>query len=228
MVGSVQIRNRATLAGNLCNASPAADTAPALLVHGAMVVAAGPDGTRRIPLDEFFVRSGVTTLRPGELVTADRAARAGRRASRAPTSVGRAGGATTWRRSRWPAAWTRRASPGSRTAASGRGRCSAWTRPASLGRPGATDEARAAVFEAHVRGRQPVRPLDARRPRVPARDAAGARPARARPRRSSAWRRGAGMIATLPIELTVNGRRRARRRRAAPHAARRAARRPRR
>jgi carbon-monoxide dehydrogenase medium subunit len=69
-VGSVQIRNRATLAGNLCNASPAADTAPALLVHGAVVVAAGPDGTRRIPLDGFFVRSGVTTLARGELVTA--------------------------------------------------------------------------------------------------------------------------------------------------------------
>jgi len=69
-VGSVQIRNRATLAGNLCNASPAADTAPALLVHGAVVVAAGPDGLRRIPLDELFVRSGVTTLARGELVTA--------------------------------------------------------------------------------------------------------------------------------------------------------------
>ncbi len=69
-VGSVQIRNRATLAGNLCNASPAADTAPALLVHGAVVVAAGPEGQRRIPLDELFVRSGVTTLARGELVTA--------------------------------------------------------------------------------------------------------------------------------------------------------------
>ena len=69
-VGSVQIRNRATLAGNLCNASPAADTAPALLVHAAVVVASGPGGTRRIPLDAFFVRSGVTTLARGELVTA--------------------------------------------------------------------------------------------------------------------------------------------------------------
>jgi carbon-monoxide dehydrogenase medium subunit len=70
VVGSVQIRNRATLAGNLCNASPAADTAPALLVHGAVLVVAGPDGVRRIPLDDFFVRSGVTTLARGELVTA--------------------------------------------------------------------------------------------------------------------------------------------------------------
>ncbi len=70
VVGSVQIRNRATLAGNLCNASPAADTAPPLLVYGATVVAAGPGGERRIPLDDLFVRSGVTTLGRGELVTA--------------------------------------------------------------------------------------------------------------------------------------------------------------
>src|SRR3990172_9533843 len=69
-VGSVQIRNRATLAGNICNASPAADTAPALLVYGAVIVTAGPGGIRRIPIDDFFVRSGVTTLARGELVTA--------------------------------------------------------------------------------------------------------------------------------------------------------------
>ncbi len=70
VVGAVQIRNRATLAGNQCNASPAADTAPALLVYGARVIATGPAGTRRIPIDEFFVRSGITTLAPGELVSA--------------------------------------------------------------------------------------------------------------------------------------------------------------
>jgi carbon-monoxide dehydrogenase medium subunit len=70
VVGSAQIRNRATLAGNICNASPAADTAPALLVYGAVVVVAGADGPRRIPIDEFLVRSGVTTLGPDELVTA--------------------------------------------------------------------------------------------------------------------------------------------------------------
>jgi CO/xanthine dehydrogenase FAD-binding subunit len=69
-VGSVQIRNRATLAGNMCNASPAADTAPALLVYGARIVAAGPGRRRLIPLDDFFVRSGVTTLPAGELVEA--------------------------------------------------------------------------------------------------------------------------------------------------------------
>jgi carbon-monoxide dehydrogenase medium subunit len=70
VVGAVQIRNRATLAGNICNASPAADTAPALLVYGAAVIATGPAGTRRIAMDEFFVRSGVTTLARGEVATA--------------------------------------------------------------------------------------------------------------------------------------------------------------
>jgi len=69
-VGSAQIRNRATLAGNICNASPAADTAPALLVYGARVLAVGQGGRRTVPLDAFFVRSGVTTLASGELVEA--------------------------------------------------------------------------------------------------------------------------------------------------------------
>lgn len=69
-VGSAQIRNRATLAGNLCNASPAADTAPALLVYDAVVVTAGTSGLRRIPVDEWFVGPGVTTLRGDEIVTA--------------------------------------------------------------------------------------------------------------------------------------------------------------
>jgi CO/xanthine dehydrogenase FAD-binding subunit len=70
VVGSVQIRNRATLGGNICNASPAADTAPPLLVYGAVVIAQGPRGTRSIPISEFPVRSGVTTLQRGEFATA--------------------------------------------------------------------------------------------------------------------------------------------------------------
>ncbi len=69
-VGSIQIRNRATLVGNQCNASPAADTAPPLLVYDAVLSIAGPAGRREIALDDFFVRSGVTTLQPGELVIA--------------------------------------------------------------------------------------------------------------------------------------------------------------
>ena len=67
-VGSVQIRNRATLAGNICNASPAADTAPVLLVHGATINVIGSAGPRRVPLDEFFIGPGQTVLGPSELV----------------------------------------------------------------------------------------------------------------------------------------------------------------
>ena len=70
VVGSVQIRNRATLAGNIGNASPAADTVPALLVHDATVVVRGGRGERRISIDEVFVRSGVTTIAPDEVITA--------------------------------------------------------------------------------------------------------------------------------------------------------------
>jgi carbon-monoxide dehydrogenase medium subunit len=70
VVGSVQIRNRATLAGNIANASPAADTLPALLVDGARVTLAGPAGTRTVDADDLFVRSGVTTMDPAELITA--------------------------------------------------------------------------------------------------------------------------------------------------------------
>lgn len=67
-VGSVQIRNRATLAGNLCNASPAADTAPPLLAYGAHLNLLSADGERRLPADEFFEGPGRTALSPGELV----------------------------------------------------------------------------------------------------------------------------------------------------------------
>ncbi len=70
VVGSVQIRARATLAGNICNGSPAADTSPPLLVYDAVVVIAGPDGTRKISIDEFIIGPGKTALQRGELVTA--------------------------------------------------------------------------------------------------------------------------------------------------------------
>ena len=70
VVGSVQIRNRATLAGNICNASPAADTVPALLVYGARVVVAPARRHPAHPDRRVLRRSGVTTLARGELVTA--------------------------------------------------------------------------------------------------------------------------------------------------------------
>ena len=70
VVGSIQIRNRATLAGNMCNASPAADTAPPLLVYGAVLELAGENGRRRVPLTDFFTGPGKTVLAAGELVSA--------------------------------------------------------------------------------------------------------------------------------------------------------------
>jgi CO/xanthine dehydrogenase FAD-binding subunit len=70
VVGSVQIRNRATLAGNIGNASPAADTVPSLLVYEATVTVRGVAGDRQIPANEIFVRSGVTTLAPDEVIVA--------------------------------------------------------------------------------------------------------------------------------------------------------------
>ena len=69
MVGSVQIRNRATLAGNICNASPAADTAPPLLAYGAVVCTRGIAGERRVPLEHFFTGPGKTVLGCDEIVT---------------------------------------------------------------------------------------------------------------------------------------------------------------
>lgn len=68
VVGSVQIRNRATLAGNICNASPAADTASALLVYGAIVNIVGSGGARQTALADFFQGPGRTHLGSGEIV----------------------------------------------------------------------------------------------------------------------------------------------------------------
>jgi carbon-monoxide dehydrogenase medium subunit len=67
-VGAVQTRNRATVVGNVCNASPAADTAPALLGYGAQVTMVSVNGERVVPLDEFFVGPGKTALQDNELV----------------------------------------------------------------------------------------------------------------------------------------------------------------
>lgn len=65
---SVQIRNRATIAGNIANASPAADAPLALLTLDACVVLAGADGQREVALDVFLTGVGTTTLQPGEVI----------------------------------------------------------------------------------------------------------------------------------------------------------------
>ncbi len=69
VLGSVQIRNMATIGGNLCNASPAADTAPPLLALDAHVVIASQHDRREIPLESFFLGPGKTVLQPGEILT---------------------------------------------------------------------------------------------------------------------------------------------------------------
>jgi CO/xanthine dehydrogenase FAD-binding subunit len=67
-LGSVQIRNRGTLGGNLVNASPAADTAIPLLLFDAGVVVVGPNGERTIAVEKLFVGPGRTSMQDGEFV----------------------------------------------------------------------------------------------------------------------------------------------------------------
>lgn len=67
-VGSKQVRNRATCIGNLCNASPLADTATPLMALNAVLEVFGPEGEREIPIQEFFVFVRKTSLKPGEIV----------------------------------------------------------------------------------------------------------------------------------------------------------------
>ena len=68
LIGSTQIQGRATLSGNLCNASPAADTVPAMAAAGAVVRIAGPGGTRDVAVEDFTTGPGKTVLARGEFV----------------------------------------------------------------------------------------------------------------------------------------------------------------
>jgi carbon-monoxide dehydrogenase medium subunit len=68
LVGSVQVRNLATIGGNVCNAAPSADMAPPLLALDAEAVVAGPQGRRRVPLASFFLGVRRTVLTPNELL----------------------------------------------------------------------------------------------------------------------------------------------------------------
>ncbi len=68
LVGSIQVRGRATVAGNLCNASPAADTVPAMIAAGAIASVVGPAGRREVPVEQIPAGPGKTTLAKGELI----------------------------------------------------------------------------------------------------------------------------------------------------------------
>src|SRR5262245_39538135 len=69
LIGSTQIQGRATMVGNMCNASPAADSGPAMIAAGAIVCIVGPGGQRELPVEEVCIAPGKTSLAKGEIVT---------------------------------------------------------------------------------------------------------------------------------------------------------------
>mgnify|MGYP001315423264 FL=1 len=68
LIGSTQIQGRCSMAGNLCNASPAADSVPAMVAVGAIARIAGPNGVRDVPVEEVPTAPGRTSLAKGEFV----------------------------------------------------------------------------------------------------------------------------------------------------------------
>lgn len=68
LIGSTQVQGRATMAGNLCNASPAADSVPAMVAAGAVARVVGPDGTREVPVQDIPQGPGKTSLGAAEFI----------------------------------------------------------------------------------------------------------------------------------------------------------------
>lgn len=69
LIGSTQVQGRATMVGNLCNGSPAADSVPAMIAAGATARVQGPEGTRDVPVEEIPTGPGKTSLSKGEFIT---------------------------------------------------------------------------------------------------------------------------------------------------------------
>lgn len=87
-VGGRQIQNTGTVAGNICNASPAADGIPALMASDAKVLVAGPAGEREIPLEQFVLGNRKTDLREGEILYAVKIPARGKRSASAFRKLG--------------------------------------------------------------------------------------------------------------------------------------------
>jgi len=68
LIGSTQVQGRCTLVGNLCNASPAADSVPAMIAAGAKVKIVGPKGRREVPIEKVCTGPGKTSLKKGEII----------------------------------------------------------------------------------------------------------------------------------------------------------------
>ena len=68
LIGSMQIKGRATVAGNICNGSPAADTTPPMIAAGAIASVIGPGGQRQVPVEDIVTGPGQTSLAKGEFV----------------------------------------------------------------------------------------------------------------------------------------------------------------
>jgi carbon-monoxide dehydrogenase medium subunit len=66
LIGGIQIQSRASIGGNLCNAAPSADAVPSLIVHAAVAIIGGPNGTRELPVEEFCTGPGQNSLKNGE------------------------------------------------------------------------------------------------------------------------------------------------------------------
>ena len=113
LIGSTQVQGRASLAGNLCNASPAADSVPALIAARATCVVAGANGRREVPVESIATGPGRTSLKPRRVHRRVSPAQAPSRARRTPTSASSRG-------PRWILPWS---APGSASRSTPAGRC---------------------------------------------------------------------------------------------------------